>query len=66
MLWAEVMETSTTINVPLIVPLLGGHSFSMWTEFMVVDCLVLLFVGGLVSAVSGLVSLNTTAHTQDH
>uniref|UniRef100_A0A7S2BP83 Uncharacterized protein n=2 Tax=Octactis speculum TaxID=3111310 RepID=A0A7S2BP83_9STRA len=32
----------------LILLLLGGHSYSMWTEYMVVDCMVLLFMGGLI------------------
>ncbi len=34
--------------VHLAAPLVLGHGYSMWTDFMVVDCLVLLFVGGLL------------------
>ena len=37
-----------TLDVYFSLPLLLGHSYSLWTEFMVVDCLVLLFVGGLL------------------
>lgn len=33
--------------VSLTFPLLLGHTFSLLTDFMIVDCLVLLFVGGL-------------------
>jgi len=32
----------------LLVPLLVGHGYSMLSDFAVVDCLVLLFVGGLL------------------
>ena len=36
------------VAIYLLVPLLVGHSYSLWTDFMVIDCLVLLFVGGLL------------------
>jgi|MDTG01.4.fsa_nt_gb hypothetical protein len=36
------------IDLYLVIPLLLGHGYSMWTEYMTIDCLVLLFVGGLI------------------
>jgi tetratricopeptide (TPR) repeat protein len=36
------------VSVSLTLPLLLGHAFSLLTDFMIVDCLVLLFVGGLL------------------
>jgi tetratricopeptide (TPR) repeat protein len=35
-------------SVSLALPLLLGHTYSLLTDFMIVDCLVLLFVGGLL------------------
>ena len=40
--------TDAEMVVYLAVPLLLGHGYSLWTEYLVVDCLVLLFVGGLL------------------
>jgi len=56
-------KRGSELAIYLALPLMLGHSYSLVAEYMVVDCLVLLFVGGLLFPLVSPPALAESRHT---